>query len=51
MWTGKMAEIDLSTQEDKRGVSFISALATELHTENLAFCRLQAAIALTIKGL
>ncbi len=46
-----MAEIDLSTQEDKRGVCFISALVTGLHTENLPPCRLQAAIALTIKGL
>ncbi|MBW9090347.1 hypothetical protein JNB91_21270 [Rhizobium wenxiniae] len=46
-----MAEIDLSTQEDKRAVCFISALAAGLHTENLPLCRLRAAIALTIKGL
>ena len=46
-----MAEIDLQTQEEKRGVCFISALATGLHTENLVLCRLRPAIALTIKGL
>lgn len=46
-----MAEIDLSTQEDKREVCFISALIIGLHTENLDPCRLRAVIALTIKGL